>query len=87
VSDEEAELQTMINRISEVCKDYGMEMNVKKTKTMVFSKLGSEKSKIMVNGTTLEQVSHYKYLGSWIMEDGRNDMDIKTRIAIAKDAF
>jgi len=33
------------------------------------------RSKIIVNSTTLEQVSHYKYLGSWITEDGRTDMD------------
>ena len=35
----------------------------------------------------MEQVSQYKYLGSWITEDGRCEQDIKTRIAMAKDAF
>jgi len=40
VSDEEDELQTTITRLGEICKDYGMEVNVKKTKTMAFSKSG-----------------------------------------------
>ena len=87
VSDEEAELQNIVTKVDEVCKDYGMEMNVKKTKTMAFSKTGKVHCKIVVNGTTLEQVSQYKYLGSWITEDGRCEMDTKTRIAMAKDAF
>jgi len=65
-------LQTMIDRISEVCEDRGMETNVKKTKTVVFSKLGNEQSKIMVNGTTVEQVSHSVTLQiSWQIDDGR----------------
>jgi len=38
VSDEEEELQTIITRLGETCKEYGMEVNVKKTKTMVFNK-------------------------------------------------
>jgi len=38
-------------------------------------------------GTILEQVPQYKYLESWITEDGKCDYDIKTRIVFAKDAF
>jgi len=29
----------------------------------------------------------YRYLGSWITEDGKCEMDIKTKISMAKDAF
>jgi hypothetical protein len=35
----------------------------------------------------LDQVSQYKYLGSWVTEDGRCEKEVKTRIAMAKDAF
>ena len=87
ISEEEAELQQMITTISDVCKEYGMEINVKKTKTMAICKTGNLQCKIMINGTMLEQVPQYKYLGSWITEDGKCDYDIKTRIGIAKDAF
>jgi len=40
--------------------------------------------KIMVNGTKIEQVPQYKYLGSWITEDGRCDLEIKSRIGMAR---
>ena len=53
-----------------VCKEYNMEINVKKTKVMVFSKKQGTKSVIVVNGDELEQVSAYKYLGSWLTENG-----------------
>ena len=38
ISDQVVELQKTIDKVSEVCKDFGMELNVKKTKTMAFSK-------------------------------------------------
>ena len=41
----------------------------------------------MINGSVLEQVSQYKYLGSWITEDGKCELDVKSRIGMAKDSF
>src|SRR6267154_300380 len=35
----------------------------------------------------MEQVKSFKYLDSIITEDGRSDVDVKSRIAMAKDAF
>jgi len=86
VTDEEAELQNIITRVSDTCKEYGMEINTKKTKMMVISKTGNTTCNIVVNGRTLEQVTQYKYLGSWIMA-GRCEREIKTRIGMAKDVF
>jgi len=42
---------------ADICNVYGMEMNVKKTKTMVISKTGNVPCSIAVNNTALEQVS------------------------------
>jgi len=42
---------------------------------------------IEVNGKELEQVSAYKYLGSWLTEDGKSEKGVKARIALAKGAF
>ena len=42
---------------------------------------------IVVNGTVLEQVASFKYLGSTITEDGRCETEIEVRKAIAKTAF
>jgi len=41
ISEEEAELQNIITAISDVCKEYGMENNVEKTKTMAICKTGN----------------------------------------------
>ena len=35
----------------------------------------------------LEQATRYKYLGSWVTEDGKCDLEVKARIGMAKDAF
>ena len=35
----------------------------------------------------MEQVKQYKYLGSVISDDGRCEKEVKSRIAVAKEAF
>ena len=32
-------------------------------------------------------MSKFKYLGAWITEDGRSEVEIRTRLGMAKDAF
>ena len=39
----------------------------------------------MLEGKVVEQVRHFKYLGSTLSDDGRCDTKIKIRIALAKD--
>ena len=80
-------LQNMLDKLKETGKKYGMSINVKKTKVMVVSKAGKIQCQITLDNNVLEQVSQYKYLGSWITEDARCDTEIKARIAMAKQAF
>src|SRR3989442_423304 len=42
---------------------------------------------ITLNKVPLEQVTRFKYLGSWITEDERSDENIRARLAMAKAAF
>src|SRR5437870_11520874 len=77
----------MINRLNSKCIAYGMSMKVKKTKVMVMSREGNVQCEIKLNEVVLEQVSRYKYLGSWITEDIRCESEIVTGIAMAKTAF
>src|SRR5437867_11304700 len=77
----------MLDKLSETCNNYGMAINVKKTKAMVVSKRGKIKCQVTLDNKTLEQVSRYKYLGSWITDGARCVNEIKTRIALAKEAF
>jgi len=61
-----------------------MEINVQKTKLVVFSKDGDVQSVAMNSGVVLQQIASYRYLGSLVTEDSRSDMEIKSRIATMK---
>jgi hypothetical protein len=80
----------MINRLNETCKDYGMEVNVKKTKVMVLGSTeeqGKKQRAVRLGVVPLEQVTRFKYLGSWITDDAKSEVDIRARIGMAKAAF
>ena len=54
---------------------------MKKTKVMIMNETAKPKGKkrcIVLDGVPLEQVSRFKYLGSWITEDARSDEDRKS---------
>lgn len=87
VSESKKKLQKMLDKLNSSCLDYGMAINVKKTKVMVISKASKVKCSITLNNMALEQVNRYKYLGSWITEDARCEEELKARIGMAKAAF
>lgn len=87
VSNTEAGLQRIMNKLNETAKRYDMKINVPKTKTMVVCWEGGGVVNVTVDGQRVEQVDSFKYLGSIISEDGTNLRDVKTRIALAKEAF
>ena len=77
----------MVNALNEKCLEYGMSLNAKKTKVMVIDKKENIECKIKVEGKDLEQVHEYKYLGSWITDDGRCEEEVRRRIGKAKSDF
>eukprot|EP00794_Sanderia_malayensis_P004984 gene4984-5642_t len=77
-----------MDTINRVGIEYGMAINVKKTKTMVISrKEVVPKVTIHVKVDKLEQVQKFVYLGHMITEDGKCETEIKRRIEIARSAF
>jgi hypothetical protein len=80
-------LQNIMTKLNEVVNRYKMRINEKKTKVMKIGKEVEEQIQITINGNTLEQVHKFKYLGSILSEDGRSEKEIRTRIAMAKEAF
>jgi hypothetical protein len=86
LAEEEKVLQDMINKLIEIGRSYGMEMNVEKTKVMSISRQPSP-VKIIINQKQLENVECFKYLGSILTNDGRYTCEIKYRIPMAKAAF
>ena len=54
---------------------------------MVFSKKQSPTCRLYIGMDTIQKVDKFSYLGSYVTEDGRSDLEISGRIGIAKDAF
>ena len=83
---EETVLQGMIDKLTEIGRCYGMEMNVDKNKS-------NENFKTTIPSNNydrpkkLENVEYLKYLGSILTNDGRFTREIKFRIAMAKATF
>jgi hypothetical protein len=65
---EEKVLQGMVDRLVEIGRRYGMEMNVEKNKVMRISRQPSP-IQIMINQKQLENVEYFNYLGSMITND------------------
>lgn len=87
VASSESGLQKIMDRLSATAEEYGMKINIKKTKVMKVSKSEEGRVSIVIDGKEIEQVRSFKYLGSTMTEDGRCETEIKIRIALAKDAF
>ena len=83
-------LQRNISKADEFCKQWGLSINIDKTKTMVFSKSGRicvDHFQFMVGETNLECVSSYKYLGVEISANGKfltaeNNLSLKASRAL-----
>ena len=87
-AENENELQILAKRVNKEGKDFGMKMNIKKTKTMVVSRKSEiPKVKIHLDGQEVEQVSKFVYLGELITENGKSEEEIRRRIEIARKSF
>ena len=87
VASTECGLQKLMDGLVETAKRYDMKVNVKKTKVMRISRKGHGTINITIEGQQVEQVSKFKYLGSWITADGYCDTEIRARIGMAKHAY
>ena len=61
-----------------------MRLSVKKTKLLVEGADPDEVHNIVIHGETVEQVDHFKYLGSTKNNNANCSEDIKARISTAK---
>ena len=87
-SDEE-KLQKLVDVVKECSSQAGLDMNAKKTKTMVISKHPERDNRvdIKIDGESLEQVHQFKYLGTQVTDDARTEKELKCRIGAAKTKF
>ena len=87
ISENEKDLQQLLNIIESKSKKKGLELNSKKTEVMVISRKEEPPLiNITINGFKLKQRDHFKYLGALVSSDGRNT-EISARIVQAKMTF
>ena len=87
LADNSQNLQKLMDAAKAGSEEKGLSMNVRKTKTMVVSKNENVTTSILVENETLEQLDIFKYLGQLITPDGKNEKEIRARIAMAKGRF
>ena len=88
IAQSKEKLQGMLDIIDFYSEENGLSINRKKTECMVVSKYQNViDSGITLKGNPIKQVENFKYLGTWITNDGKCDKEIKTRIAMAKETF
>ena len=83
---EETVLQGMIDKLIDIGRCYGMEINVEKTKVMRISRHPTPVT-ILIEQKQLDNVECFKYLGSMLTNDGRCMREIKSRIVMEKVSF
>ena len=89
IASDEEKLQRLVDIVKECSSKAGLDMNAKKTKTMIISKKPENEKKvnILIDGEPLEQVQKFKYLGTQVTEDGRSETELNSRIGAAKTKF
>ena len=89
LANKEEHLQHIMDELNRTSEEYGMKINIKKTKVMRISReaKGEKNMKITINGEEVEQVTEFCYLGSLISEDAKCHKEIRKRIAMGKEAF
>lgn len=64
-------LQNKLNCIGKFCDDWGMKVNIKKTKVIIFNKAGRLiRHKFFYKNSEIDCVSNYKYLGIFFTASG-----------------
>ena len=88
IAGKEEELQELISIINGENGDMGLSLDIKKTETMVISKKNDPPTcHINLDNKKLQQVDKIKYLGTWILLDGRCKTEVTARIIEAKENF
>ena len=87
IADSPEGLQRLIDSILTSGDAMGLRINISKTKIMQISRNQNNNFNINIYGSPIEQVTKFKYLGSWICEDLNPEIEIRSRIEQARANF
>ena len=76
------ELQDLIDRVKQTSEEYGLFLNVKKTKVMICG--ANNDQHVQADGEDIETVNTFNFLGSLIVDRGGSSQEIKRRLAMAR---
>lgn len=68
LADNLEDLQLLMDRINEGSREFGLKMNIQKTKILVV-KHRIDNAVITLHGNQIERVPRFRYLGCWLNEE------------------
>lgn len=80
LADSAEEMPILLDRINFLCTEYGLKMNIKKTKFMIITKILNLQKNINLLEKQPEQATKYKYLRSWVTQNSEKTTEIRQRI-------
>ena len=88
ITESMADMQRIVEKISNTGQEYGVRINVGKTKLMFVGRgQAALNDNLIINQETVEKVTRFKYLGSTINAELDDDEEIKIRCGIARTTF
>ena len=85
-AENERMLKNMLMELNERCEDYGMKINISKTKAMVIGRK-PKNINIRIKGESIEQVDSFKYLRCNISSNINCHLEVNQKIAMPKEVF
>ena len=85
LSHTQKDIQEKTDRVDQTARSVGLKIHPEKTKMMTANNRSTKRTN--VRGADLEEVQHFKYLGSYISADSNIEKEISTRIGLAAQAF
>ena len=85
VSDNPTSMRRIVHKVDMAGRKAGLKLNAKKTKVMHIKRNNREKHTFKVDNLPLENVEHFKYLGSIKSHNSSCSKDISARIGMTKN--
>ena len=81
------ELSRQLERLVTECRRWGLTVNAAKTKVMTVERSTTSYPGVVLDGTEVERVEGFTYLGHWVAADGSIESEVKARINRASKSW
>lgn len=84
VANDEEDITFMTRKLIEEYSQWGLKINIKKTEHLV---VGGKPEDIILENGVINSCKEYKYLGSYVAQDGNSERDVQSRISQGRIAI